>query len=496
MDIRKAILVGVLVLFVGSLVFADTVPPPAKRQRWKGGEAFPPLPLPVTPQRRSEKKRPPKPPDFIVRLKYGSKRTLVDERSGEKVEFYDWQTNPGAVGNLMKKARSVLRVNYGERTASLAQLDVDPKQTPVLYLTGHINFAFTPDEKKTLKEFIRKGGFLWGEACCGAQEFADCFRRLVKELYPDKKMVELQLDHPVFHSHYDISEVEYTKAAGRSDKRPVLEGLDLGCRTAIIFSPYSIGNGWDEYQDKGSKGLTSRDAYRLGINMVAYNLAYHELGRFLATQKVYYESDEHARNDFVFGQIRHDGNWNTDPSAAANLMKLMKSATTLDVKFRKEAVDLATTELFDFPFLYICGHDDFAWSEAEIAKIRNFLNAGGFLLADACCGRRAFHNAFIREMKRVFPEKDLKLLEPDHAIYSAHYKIGSVSYTPFAQKELGNSNAPALYGITIDGATRVVYSPFDLGNGWEGIDHPFTRGYSKDDALRIGVNAILYAQTH
>ena len=46
-------------------------PPPAKPQHQTGGESFAPLPLPVTPLRRSEKKRPPSPPALIGKMAMG-----------------------------------------------------------------------------------------------------------------------------------------------------------------------------------------------------------------------------------------------------------------------------------------------------------------------------------------------------------------------------------------------------------------------------------------
>ena len=51
-------------------------------------------------------------------------------------------------------------------------------------------------------------------------------------------------------------------------------------------------------------------------------------------------------------------------------------------------------------------------------------------------------------------------------------------------------------GIEIGGTLRVLYSHYDLGNGWEGVDHPFTRGLAAGDALKVGVNAVVYAMTH
>ena len=57
----------------------------------------------------------------------------------------------------------------------------------------------------------------------------------------------------------------------------------------------------------------------------------------------------------------------------------------------------------EYPLLYMTGHHDFRWSDQEAAWLQQYLKAGGMLLADACCGRLAFHLAFEREMARRSP---------------------------------------------------------------------------------------------
>jgi len=42
----------------------------------------------------------------------------------------------------------------------------------------------------------------------------------------------------------------------------------------------------------------------------------------------------------------------------------------------------------------------------------------------------------------------------------------------------------------------VVYSKFDLGNGWEQFPHPYSYGLKDDSALEIGTNVLVYAATH
>ena len=101
-----------------------------------------------------------------------------------------------------------------------------------------------------------------------------------------------------------------------------------------------------------------------------------------------------------------------------------------------------------------------------------------------------------REIARVLPEQKLATIPLDHPLYHAHYDIGKVEYTPRVTEDFGAQSAPSLSGITLDGRLAVVYSRFDLGNGWEQFPHPYTYGYSDKDALAIGTNVIVTAVTH
>jgi hypothetical protein len=71
-----------------------------------------------------------------------------------------------------------------------------------------------------------------------------------------------------------------------------------------------------------------------------------------------------------------------------------------------------------------------------------------------------------------------------------------VRYTPLVDAEKPGLASPYLEGVTIDGRLVLVYSKYDLGNGWEQIPHPHTRGVESADAFKIGVNAIIYTMTH
>jgi hypothetical protein len=54
----------------------------------------------------------------------------------------------------------------------------------------------------------------------------------------------------------------------------------------------------------------------------------------------------------------------------------------------------------------------------------------------------------------------------------------------------------ALEGVELGGAYAVLYSPYAVGSGWEGVECPFSRGFAKDTSLKLGLNVLVYSMTH
>jgi len=237
-------------------------------------------------------------------------------------------------------------------------------------------------------------------------------------------------------------------------------------------------------------------ARQVGANIVTYILGSYQLGRFLSTQKVYHEASAPSRDDFVFAQLIHDGDWDPDPSAVHNLLKHARDNSTLEVKFKRENVQLKDPKTLTYPLLYMTGHREFHLSPEDRARLGRYLKAGGLLLADACCGRIAFDMAFRSEIAQVLPGSKLEKIPLDHPLYRCHSAIQQVEYTPRVREDFGQLETPDLEGITIDGRLAVIYSRFDLGNGWEQFPHAYSYGLKDDSALQIGTNVIVHAMTH
>ena len=510
--VRGTALLAAAGMFAGLVVPQGTdaascgPPRKAKPHRRTGGESFPPLPLPATPLRRSEKKRQPSPPALVAKVRYG-KMVEGTDGSGKSFRYLDWTTDPGDIHSLMRRFSNDIGIKRRAIQVTFGDFSFNPTEIPILYLTGHEGFALSKELRKKLRWYLQDGGSLICDACCGSDEYLKAWVREMNMIFPRRKSSKLPPDHPVFHSVYDFKDVSYqVEGADKKMRRfrapPTLLGISLGCRTAVFLSPYDLSCGWDGHvHDRGKRVWSAshrgEEATRLGVNMLAYAQAYYGLGRFLATEKVYHEAEKPAEQSFVFGQIVHVGDWDPDPAAAANLLGYAHKNTTLSVRFRREAVDLHKDEAFDHPVLYMTGHNEFVLKSEEVARLRQYLKMGGCLVADACCGRKSFDLAFRREIARVLPDVKLQVLPLDHEIFrAAGTLVREIEYRPAVRKTHPKLKVPVLEGMALGGALAVIYSSFDLGCGWEREDCPFCRGVAPRDALRLGSSILVYVMTH
>ena len=470
-------------------------PPQAKPQHRKGAEGFAPLPLPVTPLRRTEKKREPAPPALIGKMALGPIRWIT--REGKRVKYRDWMTDPADIDTLLKWTSQKLGINYRALETDFLHFSYDPRELPALLFSGHNAFTLPDEVRARLARYVADGGMIIGDACCGWSDFSDSFRREMELMFPGRPLRKMLPEDPVFSSYYKLGDLTYKEADGSTySEEPCLESIDFGCRAGVVFSPRDLTCGWDGHEHPRGERVVIDEARQVGANLLTYLLGNYQLARFLSSTKVYHEADKPSRDDFVFAQVMHEGDWDPDPSAVHNLLRHARDNSTMGVKFKRENVKIGDPEAATYPILYMTGHREFKWNPEQVAWMRRYLKAGGVLFADACCGRMAFDMAFRRELDKVIGNQSLEPMPQKHPLFQCHYLIQSVEYTPRVREDFGHMEEPRLEYVDVDGRLAVVYSKFDLGNGWEQFPHPYSYGLQEESALKIGTNMLVYALTH
>ncbi|MCX7014118.1 MAG: DUF4159 domain-containing protein [Candidatus Sumerlaeota bacterium] len=163
--------------------------PPAPPKRISGGEGFPPLPLPATPLRRTERKRPPAPPTLMAKV----------NSAGQQVDYkghtvWDWTTAVGDTPSLFKYLRGVLDINYKADVVRLDQFDYAPERVPIMYFTSRKAMEISPQEQALLRNYVLNGGAILGAASSGYEEFSSSFVEQMRQIFPDRPWYQLPSD--------------------------------------------------------------------------------------------------------------------------------------------------------------------------------------------------------------------------------------------------------------------------------------------------------------
>ena len=194
-------------------------------------------------------------------------------------------------------------------------------------------------------------------------------------------------------------------------------------------------------------------------------------------------------SQFRIARLKYSGggDWYNDPTEEVNLLKFIKENTTIDAAPGYEFVDLSSEKLFSYPFLFITGHGNIAFSEYEVQRLRSYLMNGGFLYADDDYG---MDKAFRREIARVFPDHPLVEVPLSHPIYHVVF-----DFPKGLPKIHQHDGLPAQgFGIFLGNRLVVYYSyQTDLGDGWEDPDVHHDSPELHEAALRMGVNLFTYA---
>ncbi len=195
---------------------------------------------------------------------------------------------------------------------------------------------------------------------------------------------------------------------------------------------------------------------------------------------------------FTIARVKYGGggDWYSDEQSLVELLKYTRQHTLLDVAPKEDIVELASSKLFTYPYIYLTGHGNVVIEEDEARRLRRYLENGGFLHIDDNYG---LEKHIRRELKKVFPEQDLVELPFNHPIYHTHYDFPNG--LPKIHEHDGKP--PQGFGLfTRDGRLCVFFTyESDLGDGWEPESVHDNPPEVREKALKMGVNILVYAMT-
>lgn len=220
----------------------------------------------------------------FVRIRYH----FITEGSRTAQEFYGepWYIDaPAAEQNLSRRVKTATAIQVEDPI--VLTLD-DPRlfTYPWIYFVEPGNLKMHDSDVATLREFLLRGGTATFDDFHGAYEWANLEHEM-KRVFPDREIVEVPKDHPVFSCFYKID--SYPQVAGLgsflqgrtwekgglvSHLRAILD--DTGRPMVFINWNTDMGDGWEWSNAEEFPGYIKYTAmaYRMGINEIVYSLTH------------------------------------------------------------------------------------------------------------------------------------------------------------------------------------------------------------------------------
>jgi hypothetical protein len=180
------------------------------------------------------------------------------------------------------------------------------------------------------------------------------------------------------------------------------------------------------------------------------------------------------------------GDWYANPTALRNLIAYCNANINTKIKTKPQEVEVGSNDIFQFPLVHMTGHGNVFFSDSDAENLRNYLISGGFLHIDDNYGLQPY---IVRELKKVFPNKELVELPANHPIFNSAFTFPNG--LPKIHEHDGKR--PQAFGIFSEDRLVLLFTyESDLGDGWEDPDVHNDPADVREKALKMGANIVKY----
>lgn len=193
-----------------------------------------------------------------------------------------WDTAPKAVGNLLRALNETVGIAASTRNEAIPITLEEMQRFPLVYMHGRYRFQLPEAQTAALRDYLRRGGVLLADACCGSSSFDRSFRDMVQQTFPDHPLVPIPPDHEMFTEviGHDVTQVTRRRLVPGDRNAsmqvreetgpPLLEGVEIDGRFAVIYSRYDISCALEHQASLACDGYVEESAARIAVNAVLY----------------------------------------------------------------------------------------------------------------------------------------------------------------------------------------------------------------------------------
>jgi len=159
-----------------------------------------------------------------------------------------------------------------------------------------------------------------------------------------------------------------------------------------------------------------------------------------------------GRHPVLVNKLQYEGDWNNRPRDLASLTRWISKTYEKPVNWQIVDVRTPVPEWHDAPILSIAGATAPKFSDADIAKLRAYVQQGGTILSMTECAGRAFQASIRQVYARMFPEYKIEEIPATHPLYA----------TPYLLKGM-----PKLHVVSNGVRPLAIHCDTDLPRSWQ-----------------------------
>lgn len=187
----------------------------------------------------------------------------------------DWDSAPLVPANIIDSVARYTAIRVAPTGVSVPLGSPDLFKYPLAYLTGHLPVRFTDLERRTLREYCRRGGMLFVDDHNHDVDgvfHKSCTEEIARAVAP---LADLPNDHALYRAFFTFEDgppATSHELNGWGDNlvHKHLQAVMLGGRIAVLYSSKDYSSEWGFHPD--NKKFYSIDNTRFGVNIVVYAL--------------------------------------------------------------------------------------------------------------------------------------------------------------------------------------------------------------------------------
>jgi len=398
-----------------------------------------------------------------------------------------WNSHPTDMRHLTEYVAGETGQALRWQVLELGVKDSELQEAPLLFVGVGDDLRLTSDEKGKLRRFTDSGGTIFLEAVCRGRKAAASIERLCREVWPEWKLDVLSREHDLWRCDLEL--------VGRL---PRIDGIDDGVRTAVFYAPRGISCGFMPQMAKKNP-LPLQTMRNLGLYATDREPL---LPRYVVKVDLFPEKygkrkiKAGSKKAIALARIKHGKTW----QAGGNYKPWTILSSDLEKRIglsvmEAEAVGPGEEVPKGIEFLYLTGRADCDLGKGGAKWLKDYLDGGGFLLAEATCGDPRFD----KSLKALLAEAGLthKLMGAGSPLMTGQlfdatgYDVSNVGYTrSLAVARTGKSDA-VIHGIYSGKKLVGLYSPYDILFSQTGCRAFGNLGYAEADARALATNIIL-----